>query len=256
MSKKPSNDRRAASGVSSEMLDAAVQLAKKQHPYEKELGRINPYTKEPITDEASYLRYLREHCYYDFCDHRIAAERAAAKQAAEQKVQNHRKGLLIVFALLLLSLIVSHIVSSNRIDRAFEDGRTSGYSDGYKVGSSDGYENGYTAGNADGHKSGYNEGKTDGYENGYYDGKADGYESGYDDGRVEGRRYSAFTYTYTGTGSTRAAPIANTYIGNRNTHKYHLPTCSYLPDQSNQVLFSSAAEAEASGYSPCQKCNP
>jgi hypothetical protein len=233
MSKKPSTDRRAVSGVSSEMLDAAVEIARKQHPYEKELGRINPYTKEPISDEASYLRYLRERCYYDFCDHRIAAERAAANKNADQRISANRRFRVIVFVLLLLALIVTLIVSGRKIDNAYADGRSSGYADGYESGSADGYNDGYA------------------------DGKADAERNAAANSTTRSISSSPTrSYSGTGTGSTRAAPIADTYIGNKNTHKYHLPTCSYLPDQKNQVLFDSAAEAEASGYTPCGRCHP
>ena len=46
------------------------------------------------------------------------------------------------------------------------------------------------------------------------------------------------------------------YIGNLNTHKFHLPSCSTLPKESNRVYFDSREEAVADGYVPCKKCNP
>ncbi|WMJ24345.1 MBL fold metallo-hydrolase [Paludicola sp. MB14-C6] len=52
-------------------------------------------------------------------------------------------------------------------------------------------------------------------------------------------------------------PITNVgYIGNKNTKKFHLPTCSSLPAVQNQVTFSSRDEAIASGYIPCGRCKP
>ena len=47
---------------------------------------------------------------------------------------------------------------------------------------------------------------------------------------------------------------AVTYIGNKNSKKLHLPTCSSLPSESNRVLFDDYDTAIAEGYSPCSKC--
>lgn len=44
------------------------------------------------------------------------------------------------------------------------------------------------------------------------------------------------------------------YIGNANSKKFHLPSCSNLPDPANQVLFSSYEEAVQAGYTPCGNC--
>ncbi|KNZ68658.1 DNA internalization-related competence protein ComEC/Rec2 [Thermincola ferriacetica] len=46
------------------------------------------------------------------------------------------------------------------------------------------------------------------------------------------------------------------YIGNRNTHKFHLPSCSYLPNPENQVIFKTREAAISAGYVPCKKCYP
>lgn len=46
------------------------------------------------------------------------------------------------------------------------------------------------------------------------------------------------------------------YIGNKNTHKFHLPSCSGLPDQSNRISFSSRSQAIEAGMTPCSRCNP
>lgn len=52
------------------------------------------------------------------------------------------------------------------------------------------------------------------------------------------------------------SPIAQSYIANVNTKKFHQSSCSYLPEQHNQRTFSSRNEAINSGYVPCKKCNP
>jgi hypothetical protein len=58
------------------------------------------------------------------------------------------------------------------------------------------------------------------------------------------------------TGVTRAAPVYSTYIGSADTKKFHLPTCSYLPDPQNQLTFASREDALAAGYAPCGHCHP
>ena len=47
-----------------------------------------------------------------------------------------------------------------------------------------------------------------------------------------------------------------TYIGNKNSKVFHLPTCSSLPDEKNQVTFSSRSLAVKEGYHACSRCNP
>ena len=51
----------------------------------------------------------------------------------------------------------------------------------------------------------------------------------------------------TGTPSTE-------YIGNKNSKVFHLPTCSSLPAEKNQVIFGSYDEATDAGYTPCSRC--
>jgi len=46
------------------------------------------------------------------------------------------------------------------------------------------------------------------------------------------------------------------YIGNKNSLKFHLPTCPNLPTASNQVYFDSRQDAVSSGFSPCGVCKP
>lgn len=48
------------------------------------------------------------------------------------------------------------------------------------------------------------------------------------------------------------------YIGNRNTGKFHLPSCTSAGKISvqNKVIFGSRQEAVAGGYSPCGICRP
>jgi len=48
----------------------------------------------------------------------------------------------------------------------------------------------------------------------------------------------------------------NNFIGNKNTKKVHLPSCSSLPDLQNRVYFQTYKSAITAGYDPCQKCHP
>lgn len=62
--------------------------------------------------------------------------------------------------------------------------------------------------------------------------------------------------TVTASPGQTAAPGAGegVYIGNRNSHKFHVPSCPNLPAEQNQVLFSSYDQAVAEGYEPCGTC--
>lgn len=44
------------------------------------------------------------------------------------------------------------------------------------------------------------------------------------------------------------------YIGNKNSKKFHAPTCPNLPSEKNRVYFASYDEAISEGYTPCGTC--
>ena len=46
------------------------------------------------------------------------------------------------------------------------------------------------------------------------------------------------------------------YIGNKNSKKFHLPTCKNLPAEKNRVSLSSRQEAIDGSFDPCGNCNP
>ena len=46
------------------------------------------------------------------------------------------------------------------------------------------------------------------------------------------------------------------YIGNKNSKKFHLPTCKNLPAEKNRVYFDSRQEAVDAGHTPCGNCSP
>ena len=47
---------------------------------------------------------------------------------------------------------------------------------------------------------------------------------------------------------------AQTYIGNKNSKKFHLPSCPNLPAEENRVALPSYDEAIAEGFDPCGNC--
>lgn len=68
---------------------------------------------------------------------------------------------------------------------------------------------------------------------------------------------SSSSHNPTSTQSTSSAPSAD-YIGNANTGKFHVSSCSSVKDMSekNKVFFSSRDDAINQGYIPCKLCNP
>lgn len=51
-------------------------------------------------------------------------------------------------------------------------------------------------------------------------------------------------------------PVTEQYIGNKNSKKFHLPSCGTLPADYNRVFFDTREAAVTAGYVPCKKCNP
>lgn len=65
----------------------------------------------------------------------------------------------------------------------------------------------------------------------------------------------------TGSAVTPVAPVTPAgneggYIGNKNSKKFHLPSCSTLPAENNRAYFKTREEAVNAGYTPCKRCNP
>ena len=46
------------------------------------------------------------------------------------------------------------------------------------------------------------------------------------------------------------------YIGNKNSKKFHLPTCKNLPAEKNRIYFDSRQAAVDAGQTPCGNCKP
>ena len=58
------------------------------------------------------------------------------------------------------------------------------------------------------------------------------------------------------TNETAVEYDEGTYIGNKNSKKFHKPDYRTLPAEKNRALFTSRADAINAGYSPCGNCNP
>ena len=52
--------------------------------------------------------------------------------------------------------------------------------------------------------------------------------------------------------NVEAAP--QVFIGNKNSRKFHAPTCDSLPGEKNRVEFETYKEAVEAGYTPCSGC--
>lgn len=46
------------------------------------------------------------------------------------------------------------------------------------------------------------------------------------------------------------------YIGNKNSKKFHKPGCRFLPHPDNQVTFADRTTALRNGFEPCRVCKP
>lgn len=63
----------------------------------------------------------------------------------------------------------------------------------------------------------------------------------------------------TATATTKAQSAAANYVLNKNTKKFHYPSCSSADDikpKNRQDVNKSREEIIASGYVPCKRCNP
>lgn len=212
------------------------------HPFRNiYLGRKNPYSEKIIESQSDYNEYLREHSYHKLFDKKFRDTRIMQNAVANlhlRKTRAHYRKIIAVLLLLLAAAVVAAFLLSGRYSK--------GVSDGYASGERSGYQAGYSAG--------YSTGEHDGYQAGYSSGfQANTKQTG---SSAKVGESSSGGGGSTGTGTPRDDPIADTYIGNKNSHKFHLPTCSWLPDTKNQVTFDSREDAISAGYVPCKRCNP
>lgn len=68
---------------------------------------------------------------------------------------------------------------------------------------------------------------------------------------------STITFSWHNSAATPEEPDPSgpqSFIGNINSLKFHLPTCSSLPKEENRIHFDSYDAAVEAGYEPCGKC--
>lgn len=73
---------------------------------------------------------------------------------------------------------------------------------------------------------------------------------------TDGTTVRVASHTHTARPAASQTGGAGEYIGNRNSHVFHRPTCSSLPMEKNRVMLSSRDEAIAQGFRPCGRCRP
>lgn len=107
-----------------------------------------------------------------------------------------------------------------------------------------GYDKGYDEGYVIGHKKGVNEGHDEGIKIGYNEARSDTY-TGY--------------YEKWDNVSDTSDNVTYTYVGNKNTKKFHKPSCSsvkQMKDSNKKYFDCDRDEIIDNGYSPCGRCNP
>ena len=64
----------------------------------------------------------------------------------------------------------------------------------------------------------------------------------------------SFTWENQKGDPSNAAQADITYVGNKNSKKFHAPGCASLPSEKNKVEFDTYEEAVEAGYAPCGSC--
>lgn len=69
---------------------------------------------------------------------------------------------------------------------------------------------------------------------------------------------SILTFSLAAMLSVSIAGVADAYIGNCHSYKFHEDYCSsvYQMKDRNKVYFDTRDEAINAGYVPCKRCNP
>ena len=101
-------------------------------------------------------------------------------------------------------------------------------------------------------------------------------QSGYNSGKIDWSKWIKTRYSYypqkdlnlaasvtakairNSLGTTTPIVTSIKYVGNSNTKKFHVSTCSYVGQMSadHRVNFSTRQAAINAGYVPCKVCNP
>lgn len=71
---------------------------------------------------------------------------------------------------------------------------------------------------------------------------------------VSDGREITFTWENQDADPSNAEAVEMTYIGNKNSKKFHAPSCDSLPSEKNRIEFATYQDAIDAGYSPCGGC--
>lgn len=69
---------------------------------------------------------------------------------------------------------------------------------------------------------------------------------------------NSFPQPNANTETTPGESVINSYVGSKNTKKFHASNCRYASKikEENAIRFSTPSEATEQGYVPCSVCNP
>lgn len=80
-----------------------------------------------------------------------------------------------------------------------------------------------------------------------------------EDGAAAGHKYLNGSCTVCGVQDSNYTPPqtnTTTYVLNIKSMKFHLPSCSWLPEDNREDTTKSREEIIKEGYEPCKRCNP
>ena len=227
----PNSDSKLQSSIGKDAYFSEIVSIQKQIPYERALGKFNPYTSRRIEGPNDYAFYC--HCYalcrlYE-TNMQAVSDRAAAQiksldieqqtlkrelaaseaQKAEAMKENKRlrarsKAIFFISTLLIVAVLIF-------LPRQTKSVSSSSHSSPSSNSSSVTVPASPTPSTED---------------------------------------------SSSGPGSRPSGYVSTQYIGNKNSKKFHKSSCSYLPDKSNQIIFDSRSDAIDAGYSPCGRCYP
>lgn len=218
-------------------------------PYEKAVGRIEPYSGSKISNKNDYelyalLLYLRYSAQEELEELRsnndlLVQENKKLQSDNKSLVFNHRKVLrslrlfLVSFFVLLILFSCFAILFSRSSHKTISELSSQNFV----------LQDQLDAANLQ------IEEMSASVDQSYWNGFISGSKSP-----------SGSTSFQSSSGSSRPweseAYVESTYIGNSSSKKFHRSSCSYLPSKSSQVFLSSREEAIRSGYDPCKRCDP
>lgn len=141
-------------------------------PEFREKRYYNPYTNQPILNQADYDAYTAQ---YRAGQANSAAVSPLKKSRGKNFWKNWFLAAACCTALLCLSAVLTFSTGQAVLKKTADSQANEAWSTGYNTGYDDGYDNGYGDGTRSGKKEGYEAGRSEGYESGRSDGMDEGY---------------------------------------------------------------------------------